>query len=106
MALISCGYTFFNGSIHSLVVNSVTLITTSMTIPFILGIYWSRSSVTGAWFGIIGGAVVWFVTLMLETRIEPTILGVVASLVFMIPGCLLFPDDSNVKFLKQANDAN
>ena len=106
MALISCGYTYFNDSIHSLVVNSVTLITVSMTFPFILGIYWSKSSVSGAWFGIIGGATVWFGALLWETPIEPTLLGVVASLICMVSGSLILPDNSHLKFLKEANNGH
>lgn len=106
MALISCAYTYFNDSIHSLVVNSVTLITVSMTVPFILGIYWSKSSIKGAWFGILGGAGVWYICLLLETRIEPTLLGVLASIIFMIPACLIFPDNSHIEFLKEANNAD
>jgi Na+/proline symporter len=106
MALISCAYTYFNDSIHSLVVNSVTLITVSMTFPFILGIYWSKSSVSGAWFGIIGGATVWFGALLWETPIEPTLLGVVASLICMVSGSLILPDNSHLKFLKEANNGH
>lgn len=101
MAAISCAYTFFNNSIHELVVNSVTLITTSMTIPFILGIYWSKSSLLGAWMGILGGGLVWFGCYLADTQIEPTILGFLASFVLMLLGSLLSPDDSHQMFLSQ-----
>ncbi len=106
MALISCGYTFFNDSIHTLVVNSVTLITTSMTIPFILGIYWSKSSVKGAWGGILGGILGWLIPYLLDTVIEPTIIGFLASFVCMVIVSLLTPDNSHTHFHHEPADTN
>jgi SSS family solute:Na+ symporter len=106
MALISCGYTFLNDSIHELVINSVTLITTSMTAPFILGFYWKRSSVAGAWAGIICGTAVWFFSFMAETRIEPTILGFLASFAGVVLGSLIKPDTSRIRFIRKAAYGN
>lgn len=83
MAIVSCMYTLLNDSIHDLVVNSVTLITTCLTAPFVLGVYWKKSNVAGTWAGILAGAFFLLLGIIFKSRIEPMLLGLVASFMFM-----------------------
>ncbi len=79
MTVISCAYAIFNTSIHDLVVNSVALITTCMTAPFVLGIYWKKTSVTGAWAGVIAGFIAWLIPHLFQSKVEPVLIGTLFS---------------------------
>lgn len=102
VALVSCVYALLNDSIHGLVVNSVLLITTSMTAAFIFGLYWKRTSVFGAVLSIVMGTFAWLFAELLNSALEPTIVGFFASIIGIVVGSLAKSDDSHEVFLENS----
>ncbi len=98
VAVISATMAFFNTSIHSLVVDSVTLYLVCLLVPFTFGLYWKKASIKGAWAAIILGAAVWIICASMGTRIEPWMFGLLASLAGMLIGSILMPDGSRAQF--------
>jgi SSS family transporter len=98
VAIVSAMMAFFNTSIHGLVVDSVMLYLVCLIVPFALGLHWKRASVKGAWAAVLAGGAVWLLCKSLETRIEPWMFGLAASLAAMIVGSLLTPDESRAQF--------
>ncbi|MEZ4827559.1 MAG: sodium:solute symporter family protein [Bacteroidia bacterium] len=103
VAVVSSVMAFFNTSIHGLVVDSATLILVCLFVPYTGGIYWKRSSVAGVWAAIVGGGLAWAICeYLIGTTINPIIYGTTASLVCMIAGSLIFPDESYIQYQKSA----
>ncbi|MEZ4773971.1 MAG: sodium:solute symporter family protein [Bacteroidia bacterium] len=102
VAVISSVMAFFNTNIHGLVVDSATLILVCLFVPYTAGIYWKKSSNAGVWAAIMGGGMIWALCeYLLETRIDPIMYGTLASLISMVGGSLIFPDESYADFVKQ-----
>lgn len=99
VAVVSCIYALLSDSIHGLVVNSVLLITTSMTSAFIFGMYWKRTSVFGAVVSILLGTAGWLLAELLHSPLEPTIVGFLASVIGIVFGSLLKSDKSHEEFV-------
>ena len=92
VAVVSCYFAFDDSDIVGLVVASLSLILVCVFAPFTLGLFWKRSSVFGAWSAIVVGGLTWFICYLLNTRLDPTLIGTPVSLVVMIIGSLLRPD--------------
>lgn len=93
-------YAYFNQNIHSLVVDSVTLITVGMTAPFVLGLYWKKTSKTGAWCAFLGGILSWFIYLNYLSPESSLVFGIASASIFLILGSIFFPDNSYLSFKK------
>ena len=98
VALISGGMAFYNTSIHSLVLDSVTLYLVCLVVPFTVGLYWKRATTRAAWASIASGLGVWLICLFLETRVEPWMIGLLASFIAMISVSLVTHDSSGISF--------
>ena len=98
VALISGGMAFYNTSIHSLVLDSVTLYLVCLVVPFTVGLYWKRATTRAAWASIASGLGVWLICLFLETRVEPWMIGLLASFIAMIGVSLVTHDSSGISF--------
>ena len=86
VAAISCVFAFRDSDIHGLVVESAVLLMVCLFAPLTFGLFWKKANVRGAWAAIIAGGVVYYLTVYLETRIDPTIYGTFASCLAMIIG--------------------
>ena len=93
VAGISCAFALNDSNIHGLVVDSVVLIMVCLFAPLTFGLYWKKASSFGAWASIIIGGITWFICDRIETRIDPTICGTVASCLAMILGSLIRPNE-------------
>jgi SSS family transporter len=93
VAAVSCYFAFSDIDIVGLVAASLSLILVCLFAPFTFGLFWKRSSATGAWAAIILGGVTWFVCFLTETRIDPTIYGFVVSCLAMFAVSLMVPDN-------------
>ena len=97
VAGISCMFAFDDSNIHGLVVSSAVLLMVCLFAPLTFGLYWKKASNFGAWASILIGGITWFICDTLETRIDPTIYGVVASCVGMFFGSLLRPNHADME---------
>jgi len=60
--------------------------------PLTFGLFWSRTSLAGAWAGIFCGGLSWFVCYLLDTSIYPTLIGTPVSCVALVVVSLIKPD--------------
>ena len=97
VAGISCMFAFNDSNIHELVVDSAVLLMVCLFAPLTFGLYWKKASNFGAWASILVGGITWFMCDSLETRIDPTIYGTVASCIGMIIGSLLRPNHVDIQ---------
>lgn len=77
---------------RGLVVASVSLLLVCVFAPFAFGLFWKKSSVFGAWSAIVVGGLTWFACWILETTLDATIYGTLASCLAMIIGSVARPD--------------
>jgi SSS family transporter len=99
VAALSCYFAFSNTDMVVLVESSVALILVCLFAPFTFGMFWNKASVGGAWSAMTIGGLTWFTCFLLDTVIDATIYGFVASCVSMVIGSLVFKD--NVKIIKK-----
>ena len=92
VAAVSCYFAYSDLDIVQLVIASLALLLVCVFAPFTFGLFWKKSSVFGAWSAIIVGGSVWFLCYWIETRIDATIYGSIASCLAMWSGSLLKPD--------------
>lgn len=92
VAAISCLFAFKDSDIVGLVVASLSLVLVCIFAPFTFGFFWKKASINGAWSAIIIGGLTWIICYLLETRIDATIYGTLASCFAMVIGSLIFPD--------------
>ena len=59
---------------------------------FTFGLFWRQSSIFGAWAAMIVGGLTWFVYYLMDTIIDPTLIGTPASVVAMVVGSVMKPD--------------
>jgi SSS family solute:Na+ symporter len=97
VAGISCMVAFNVSNIHGLVVSSAVLLMVCLFAPLTFGLYWKKASNFGAWASILIGGITWFICDTIETRIDPTICGTVASCIGMIFGSFLRPNHVDKK---------
>ena len=100
IALISSGFALGDSNIHGLVVTSVVLLLVCLFAPLCFGLYWKKASKFGAWMSIVVGFLVWLIADLLDSRVNSTIYGTLASCAAMIIGSLLRPDDSGLTWLE------
>lgn len=97
VALVSCFFAYDDSDIVALVAASLSLILVCVFAPFTFGLFWKKSSITGAWTAIILGGLTWFSCYVYETRIDATIYGTVISCIGMILGSILYPDNPKIE---------
>jgi SSS family solute:Na+ symporter len=93
VAVLSVVLTFFSTRVHDLIINSILPYLICLFAPFALGLYWKKSSATGAWLAIFLGAATWIFCNYSGTEINPTLYAVAVSFSGMIGGSLLFPSE-------------
>jgi Na+/proline symporter len=98
VAALSCIIAAMSGNIHGLVVISSVVMLVSLFAPFTLGLFWKKTSVFGAWSGLILGAAVYLTCFLMETAIEPFIYALVASIASTVIGSYITPDDTGAQF--------
>jgi Na+/proline symporter len=90
-------------NIYELVGLSSALSLVSLFSPLTAGLFWKSASGAGAIMSMISGMVAWILAAFVVDIGMPGILfGGGISLLFMIIGSLLFPDDSHHLFLKNS----
>ncbi|MGB3608098.1 MAG: sodium:solute symporter family protein [Psychroserpens sp.] len=92
VAIISCYFAYGDGDIVRLIEASLALILVCLFAPFTFGLFWKKASVDGAWCAMGFGGLTWFICLMIDTTIDPTIYGFISSCLGMLVGSLLKPD--------------
>lgn len=97
VALLSCYFAYTQSNIVDLVVTSLSLLLVCVFAPFSFGLFWRRSSVFGAWSAIIIGGLTWLFCYFMETRIDSTVYGIIASCIAMVIGSIFRPDQSPIK---------
>lgn len=98
VAALSCIIAAMSGNIHGLVVISSVVMLVSLFAPFTLGLFWKKTSVFGAWSGLILGAAVYLTCFLMETAIEPFMYALVASIASTVIGSYIIPDDTGAQF--------
>lgn len=87
---------FNDSNIHDLVVSSAVLLMVCLFAPLTFGLYWKKASDFGAWCAIIIDGVTWYICDWLETPIDPTIYGTLASCVGMLIGSFIRPNHKDM----------
>lgn len=96
IAVISTGMACVSTNIYELVAQSSVLSLVSLFIPMAGGLYWKRSSSTGAIFSMVAGISVWaFWENFGDPDFPALIAGLIASLAGIVAGSLLVPDRKN-----------
>jgi solute:Na+ symporter, SSS family len=88
IAVISIGMALWKNNIYELVGQSSALSLVSLFVPLVAGLYWKKANNPGAILSIFAGMIAWFIALFLETKINPLIYGLGASVVGMIVGVI------------------
>ncbi len=88
-------------NIYELVGESSILSLVSLFVPLTLGIYWKRSSSTGALLAMVLGMITWIIFEVYETEWPSLVPATLVSLVAMITGSLAWPqqEEAEVKAL-------
>lgn len=94
VAFFSCIFAFNDADIVGLVVASLSLVLVCIFAPFTFGFFWKKASIFGAWSAIVVGGLSWLICYLMETRIDPTIIGTPLSCTAMVVGSLIRPDKS------------
>lgn len=97
VAVISCYFAYSDSDIVALVVASVSLLLVCLFAPLTFGLFWKKSSVSGAWSAIIAGGLTWLCCWIFETTIDATIYGTIASCLAMVIGSFVRPDNNSSK---------
>lgn len=84
-------------NIYELVGESSILSLVSLFIPLTFGLYWKRSSNTGAFLAMVLGMVTWIIFEVYETTWPSLVPATLVSLVGMIAGSLLWPQKQEEK---------
>ena len=98
--IISTIFAFFDTSIHSLVLDSITVELVCLVVPFILGLKWKKASINGVWAAFVIGGLTWGICKSIDTQIEPWMYGCFCSLLAMVFVSLIMPDDSGLNYEK------
>ncbi|MCG8327139.1 MAG: sodium:solute symporter family protein [Chitinophagales bacterium] len=98
VALCSAIMAAWRQDIYELVAQSSALSLVSLFIPLTAGLYWKKASNVGALAAIIGGMAVWIVCEIIGTSIPSLIYGGLASMLAMIVGSLVKPDETYEMF--------
>lgn len=100
VAICSAFMATLKTNIYELVAQSSTLSLVSLFIPLTMGLYWRRASDMGALLSIVLGMAAWGIAEFTSLNgIVPAILsGGVFSLLGMLIGSLVWPDDSHMQY--------
>ncbi|MBL7792772.1 MAG: sodium:solute symporter family protein [Saprospiraceae bacterium] len=94
-----------NTNIYELVGQSSSLSLVSLFIPLTMGIYWKKASNAGALSAIIAGMSAWLLCEWQGTEVPSIIIGGLVSLVAMIAGSYIRPDQSYQAFKLEAGQS-
>lgn len=94
VAICSAFMATLKTNIYELVAQSSTLSLVSLFIPLTMGLYWKRASDLGAILSIALGMITWLIAEFAAGSVPPIIVGGVGSLVGMLVGSWLKPDNS------------
>jgi len=92
VAIVSVYFAMSDADIVSLVVASLSLIMVCVFAPFTFGLFWKKTSLTGAWASMIAGGGSWFICYLAETPVDPTLVGTPVSCLTIYVVSLLKPD--------------
>ncbi len=70
--------------VYDLILDANSVILVSVTIPFIVGVWWQRANRTGALASMAMGFVTWLVTIVTAPELAGDLLGLMAGLVTML----------------------
>ena len=84
-------------NIYELVGESSILSLVSLFAPLVFGLYWKRSTATGALLSMILGTFVWFIFERMDTGWPSLVPGVVVSVLAMVIGSLVWKNKIVVK---------
>ncbi|HEU5146456.1 MAG TPA: sodium:solute symporter family protein [Chryseosolibacter sp.] len=79
-------------NIYELVAESSVLSLVSLFAPLTLGLYWKRSSSTGALLSMVLGIITWIIFESLETQWPSLVPATLVSMAAMVAGSLLWPN--------------
>lgn len=80
-------------NIYELVGESSILSLVSLFAPLVFGLYWKRSSSTGALLSMVLGILTWLICEQLDMRLPSLVPGLLVSLVAMVVGSLIWKDE-------------
>jgi solute:Na+ symporter, SSS family len=83
-------------NIYELVGESSVLSLVSLFAPLTFGLYWKRSSRTGAFISMVAGMLTWIIFEVYETSWTSLVPATIVSVVTMIAGSLIWPDKTKV----------
>ncbi len=90
-----------SANIYDLVAQSSALSLVSLFVPLVGGLYWKRSSDTGALMAMGAGMTTWIgAEFLVHSEIPSLLWGTLAAIIGMIAGSLFFPDNSYLQFLQ------
>ena len=98
VAIFSAVLACLNANIYELVGSSSALSLVSLFFPLALGLYWRQSSAFGALLSMLVGGISWLYFEVWPVATPSIILGGLMSLVAMIVGSWVYPDQSGEKF--------
>ncbi|WPR76758.1 sodium:solute symporter family protein [Algoriphagus sp. NG3] len=92
VALVSVLMAFQDANIYELVAGASILLLVSLFVPLTTGLYWNKSSKTGAVLSMIIGMLTYLTVDKFEPEISSHLYGLLASAIAMMAGSLLFPN--------------
>lgn len=94
VATISAGLACLSSNIYELVGLSSSFTLVSLFAPLAAGIYWKKTSRFGAILSMLVGMTVWIFCEILQTETPAGLIGLAASIISLIAGVYLRPDNS------------
>jgi SSS family transporter len=101
VAICSAFMATLKTNIYELVAQSSTLSLVSLFIPLTMGLYWRKASDLGAILSIALGMAAWIIAEMVGGMVPPIIVGGLASLLGMLAGSWIKPDDSYTRYREE-----
>ncbi|MTB52118.1 sodium:solute symporter family protein [Lewinella sp. W8] len=105
VALASAAMAASTQNIYELVGQSSALSLVALFVPLTAGLYWKRASRAGTYGAIVMGTLVWLYFECWPVETPSLLLGGAASLVAMIAGSILRPDNSHQEFIQETSTA-
>jgi SSS family transporter len=100
VALASAVMANLSTNIYDLVAQSSALSLVALFVPLTAGLYWRRASRTGTLAAIVVGTLTWLYFEWAPSEVPSLLLGGLASLIAMLLGSWLRPDDSFATFVE------
>ncbi|MDR7130627.1 SSS family transporter [Algoriphagus sp. 4150] len=97
VALVSVLMALQDANIYELVAGASILLLVSLFVPLTTGLYWKKSSKTGAVLAMVVGMLTYLTVDGFEPEISSHLYGLLASAIAMMAGSLLFPNKPQFK---------